>query len=248
MKNTLPTLLLLFLCLTVDAQKIDTVFLDKNSTELISIEGANKYKVKHYDKRGKRLLKEELYSKANVLLQEINYKKDKKDGHYYYKSLQNGTETIGTFSKGVKAGTWYTNNLSGFNLYYDEFDDSGNEIGRFSKKDVPGYADTLKGVEVKIQSSPRYPGGPPAWGNFLLNNLKYPKEAQQRGEEAIVIIRFLVNKDGSLEDFEVINQETPATLQKAALDVVRKSNRWVPATINGHPIDSTMDIRIVFRL
>lgn len=59
-----------------------------------------------------------------------------------------------------------------------------------------------------------------------MNNLKYPEEAQQRGEVVLVIIRFLVNKDGSLEDFE-INQETTVTSQKQCL-------MWLENQIGGY--------------
>lgn len=45
---------------------------------------------------------------------------------------------------------------------------------------------------------PGYPGGKEALGQFIRQNLRYPKEAQERGIEGIVIVEFEYNINGEV--------------------------------------------------
>lgn len=90
-------------------------------------------------------------------------------------------------------------------------------------------------------------GGMEAWYKYLRGNLSYPKQAQRTGMEGTVIVRFVVNTNGSIQDVEVARSAYPA-LDQAAMDVILNSPAWKPARHNGRAVRSRMTIPIKFKL
>ena len=93
--------------------------------------------------------------------------------------------------------------------------------------------DTVFG-KVEIESS--FPGGPSAWLHFIGTHLVYPKKAAKKNIEGIVIIQFIIDKDGSPIDIGAISG--PELLRQAAIDVVKQSPRWHPAMQNSRIVKS----------
>ncbi len=66
---------------------------------------------------------------------------------------------------------------------------------RFMKIDLPEqYADKM----------PRFVGGEGALVAYIRQNLKYPKEAEERKIEGRVLVRFVVSKTGKIGDIQVL--------------------------------------------
>ncbi len=68
--------------------------------------------------------------------------------------------------------------------------------------------------------------------NFINENLQYPEEALNDSVQGIVQVSFIVEKDGSTTDFEVIDEHHPA-LEAEAVRVLQQMPKWKPATQNG---------------
>jgi periplasmic protein TonB len=99
-------------------------------------------------------------------------------------------------------------------------------------------------TQVEIQSI--FPGGLPAWKDFLQRNLRYPQKAIDRRIEGTVIVQFIVCKDGSICDIEAISG--PGELRETAVNVLKKTPNWVPALQNGKVVRSYKKQPIIFRL
>ena len=54
-----------------------------------------------------------------------------------------------------------------------------------------------------------FPGGTAKLMEFLMRNVKYPKEAIEKGMQGRVIVQFVVEKDGSLTDLKVVKSVAP---------------------------------------
>jgi periplasmic protein TonB len=108
--------------------------------------------------------------------------------------------------------------------------------------------DSVVAVDSKsfmdVESS--FPGGLHAWIQFLTENLKYPKKAARKNIEGTVVLQFIVDKDGSITDLQAISG--PEELREAALDVLRKSPNWSPASQNGRKVKSYKKQPITFKL
>jgi len=107
--------------------------------------------------------------------------------------------------------------------------------------DVP---DEIKNF-VDVQAS--FKGGMNAWYNYLKKNLRYPSQARRMGIEGIVIVRFVVNTDGSIQDLELLRTIGGGADQEA-LDVIKDSPTWIPGKMAGRPVRSRMTMPIRFRL
>lgn len=108
-------------------------------------------------------------------------------------------------------------------------------------KEIPD--EILDFTEVQAQ----FQGGMDAWYKYLRSNLTYPKQAQRIGVQGTVLIRFVINTDGTVQDAEVVRPVDPA-LDKAAIDVILNSPTWKAARHHGVPVRSRMTIPIKFKL
>ncbi|MBU6325363.1 MAG: energy transducer TonB [Bacteroidetes bacterium] len=86
-----------------------------------------------------------------------------------------------------------------------------------------------------VQAQPR--GGMKKFSEFIADNFKYPTRCQSEGINGYVLLKFIVELDGSLSNFEVI-EDTKACPEfaKEAIRVMKKSPKWKPAMKNGAPI------------
>jgi TonB family protein len=73
----------------------------------------------------------------------------------------------------------------------------------------------------------------------------YPPDAQQQHIEGAVKIHQVIGTDGSVESVRLLSG--PALLAPAALDAA-KYWRYVPALLNGEPVETEQDVEINFRL
>ncbi|NVJ85156.1 MAG: energy transducer TonB [Algoriphagus sp.] len=98
---------------------------------------------------------------------------------------------------------------------------------------------------TEVQAS--FKGGMEAWYEYLRNKLKYPFQARRMGVEGVVLIRFVVNKDGSVQDVEVV-RSLGGGCDQVAQQVVENSPEWNPGKMGGRPVRSRMVIPIRFKL
>ncbi len=86
----------------------------------------------------------------------------------------------------------------------------------------------LAGIEVK----PDFPGGLQKFYKFVSDNYKIPEEDGLNGN---VFVSFVVEKDGSLTDLQVLRDIGFGT-GKEALRVLRSCPRWNPGEQNGKKV------------
>lgn len=98
-----------------------------------------------------------------------------------------------------------------------------------------------------VEEQPTYPGGQTAWMRHLANNLNYPEKAKQAGIEGVVYLSFVVDKDGSLEDFQVL-RGIGGGCDEEALRVLMESEKWNPGKQRGEVVKARMQVRVVFSL
>ncbi len=98
-----------------------------------------------------------------------------------------------------------------------------------------------------VESMPEFPGGTQALLQYLRKNVKYPESMVELGIQGRVVVQFVVDKDGSIVDSEVINHIHP-DLDLEALRVVRSMPRWKPGEQRGKPVRVKFTLPIPFKL
>jgi Ca-activated chloride channel family protein len=98
-----------------------------------------------------------------------------------------------------------------------------------------------------VEVPPAFPGGEAALMKFIADNIAYPSEAIANGYTGRVVVRFVVNEDGSITDVEIQRGVNPI-LNKEALRVVKSMPKWLPGKQNGRPVRVYYTLPIVFDL
>lgn len=116
-----------------------------------------------------------------------------------------------------------------------------------------------------VEEMPRFPGCEDSVGDekmkkdcadrkmleFIYKNIKYPKEARDKGIEGMVVVSFIVEKDGSVTNAE-IKRDIGGGCDEEALRVINlmpaQNLRWIPGKQQGQPVRVLFNIPIRFKL
>lgn len=98
-----------------------------------------------------------------------------------------------------------------------------------------------------VETQPNPPGGMAGWNAYLSKNLKYPTQARRMGIEGTVIVVFVINTDGSIQDVEVL-RGIGGGCDEEAVKVVQEAPKWEPGKQRGRPVRTRMRLPIRFKL
>ena len=99
----------------------------------------------------------------------------------------------------------------------------------------------------EIDQMPRYPGGINGLLSDYYSAVVYPEKARRKGIEGRVILRYIVEKDGSVGDVSVVFV-SDKLLTKAALRGMRGLKRWHPGFHHGEPVRVIFTQPVNFKL
>lgn len=102
-------------------------------------------------------------------------------------------------------------------------------------------------VFTVVEKMPSFPGGDAELLKYIATNIKYPKESLDNGEQGRVICSFIVGRDGSVNNPEVLRGVTPL-LNEEAVRVINTMPRWNPGMQRGKAVAVKYTVPIMFRL
>ena len=97
-----------------------------------------------------------------------------------------------------------------------------------------------------VDEMPSFPGGLEELYKWIDNNVQYPAVARENGIEGRVILKFIVEKDGSLSDSTVIHSVHPM-VDREALRLVGQMPKWNPGKRAGIPVRVRYCLPIKFK-
>ncbi len=98
-----------------------------------------------------------------------------------------------------------------------------------------------------VEQMPMYPGGDAALMQYLSSNIHYPAVAAENGVQGRVVVGFVVERDGSITDVNVMRSVDPS-LDREAVRVVKNMPRWTPGKQNGSAVRVKFQVPVTFRL
>jgi protein TonB len=136
-----------------------------------------------------------------------------------------------------------------------------------SEYEVQTLTDTIPDKEniVIVDRSPRFPGCENIFYSkekkehcaqkklleYIYGNLTYPEEAIKNDTEGKVIITFIIEKDGSISEMELV-QDVPDGCGQAALNVVESMSnlpkKWTPGKHEGKLVRVSYSLPVKFKL
>lgn len=135
-----------------------------------------------------------------------------------------------------------------FNINIED-DQSKAQIQTFTPPPPPKpkEEEAAEEIFVVVEEQPEFPGGQAALMKFLSDNIRYPVIAQENGIQGRVICSFVVEKDGSITDVQVVRGVDPS-LDKEAVRVIQSMPKWKPGKQRGKAVRVRFTLPIVFRL
>ena len=127
-------------------------------------------------------------------------------------------------------------------------DDKDVEVVIAAPVEAPVEEEEEEVVFVVVETMPEFPGGQQALFKYLSENVKYPVIAQENGIQGRVICQFVVNKDGSIVDVEVVRSGGDASLDKEAVRVIKSMPKWKPGKQRGKAVRVKYTVPVNFRL
>ena len=113
---------------------------------------------------------------------------------------------------------------------------------------VTGYAQfTDNKVYESVEVMPEFPGGQAELLKFVAKSIKYPTEAQRRGAQGRVIVKFVVETNGSISNIHVVKGIDPL-LDAEAIRVCTTMPTWAPARQEGKAVRCYYTIPVTFGL
>ena len=98
-----------------------------------------------------------------------------------------------------------------------------------------------------VEQMPLFPGGDAALMGYLRDNIHYPTVAAENGVQGRVVVGFVVERDGSITDVNVLRSVDPS-LDREAMRVVKSMPKWTPGKQNGSAVRVKYQVPVTFRL
>ncbi|MCE5179802.1 MAG: TonB family protein [Porphyromonadaceae bacterium] len=124
---------------------------------------------------------------------------------------------------------------------------SSSATARAYAKTDPGIIENSD-IYTIVDQMPRYETGEEGLGKFISHNIRYPREALQKGIEGRILCSFIVAADGSVSNIEVV-EGLDSLLNNEAIRVLGLMPKWIPGENGGEkvhvkcllPIDFNID-------
>ena len=98
-----------------------------------------------------------------------------------------------------------------------------------------------------VEVMPVFPGGEKKLMSYLGNNIKYPEKAKKDGVKGRVFITFVVEKDGRIDNVELL-RGIGSGCDEEAMRVIKSMPKWSPGMTNGEPVRVQYNLPIKFAL
>ena len=159
----------------------------------------------------------------------------------HYSLIDSKIETSKTYLGKEPYGIWISTSYKGkqsktdynFELEYcEELDDDTYTSKNISNTDEFVNAESVDGQEAMQK---------------LMSQVDYPQLAIDNDIEGKIYSRIVINADGTVNSYCIARGVHPL-LDKAAMSQVMKIGNFIPATLNGKKVKSTINIPVVFKL
>lgn len=132
------------------------------------------------------------------------------------------------------------------NESFDNVDKNGNGKGGPSVIEHGGSGFENK-IETVVEQDPEFPGGEKALYEYLSNHIQYPAAALSASKEGKVLMKFVVNEDGTVSRVEAARGFGYGS-EDEGIRVVSTMPKWKPGRNNGRAVKVWFQVPIFFKL
>lgn len=111
---------------------------------------------------------------------------------------------------------------------------------------IPQAGATTLGLAA-VEKVPEFPGGIEKFYKFLVNSIRYTREAREAGVNARLYVSFVIDQDGLLGDIEIMNT-VGFGLESEVQRILNTSPRWTPGYFSNKPVKTKMVLPVSFSI
>ena len=100
----------------------------------------------------------------------------------------------------------------------------------------------------KVDKKPKFPGGMTSLQSYINRSLKYPQVSREKNSQGRVIVRFIIDSNGTVISPQVIRSSGDFYLDMEAIRVIESMPKWKPGKHKGKPVRVYFTMPIVFSL
>ncbi|MGC3978161.1 MAG: TonB family protein [Paludibacteraceae bacterium] len=126
-------------------------------------------------------------------------------------------------------------------------EETGVDIKTLQDNKVVVAAEPEEKIFEVVEVPPSFPGGEAELMKYLSNNIKYPVVAQENNIQGKVVVQFVVGRDGTIQDVQVV-RGVDASLDKEARRVVASMPKWIPGKQGGSAVKCKFFVPVNFKL
>lgn len=154
-----------------------------------------------------------------------------------------------------------TSNFLGFfqlnvdNLDHLIIDSEGYELAMVQVPNVSNFQIALNKGQgepltfLVVEKSATFPGGLPAFYEYVGAKLRYPADAWKNGISGKVFVEFVIDTAGNIPPDEIrILKSLSKSCDDEVLRVMKESPRWLPGTQSGKPVRQRLVLPIAFAI
>ena len=99
-----------------------------------------------------------------------------------------------------------------------------------------------------VDKKPKFPGGTTSLQSYINRSLKYPQVSRENNSQGRVIVRFIINSDGTVTSPQVVRSSGDCNLDMEAVRVIESMPKWKPGKHKGKPVCVFFTLPVIFRL
>lgn len=161
---------------------------------------------------------------------------------YYKNDLYGQLKTRGSYRNYYPVGEWEGFDEKGRLAYSESYSEQGDFLQGIS------YDASGKRYEYTEKEVIPFPAnGMEGLYRFIVRKIKYPKAAAKNGIQGRVFVQFIVDKDGSVIDVEVL-KGIGKECDEEAIRVMKLMKNWHPGIQRGQPVKVRMVMPLMFKL
>jgi len=181
------------------------------------------------------------YSFSGPLIRVETYKDQEMsipNGYFAFFDSNGIIDSSGFTFNGRKDKTWfyYSDTLT---VWQSEEYNKGVLLKRTNEAELKAQHEDLNPSNA-LQLDPgekeaTFKGNDNAWRKYLQGNINFPARATSLNKGGTVIVSFVVDKDGSVNDIHIV-QSVEYSLDEEALRLIKQSPKWQPALQKGRVV------------
>lgn len=100
-------------------------------------------------------------------------------------------------------------------------------------------------VYTVVEKQPSFPGGQKALQQYIKESQNYPEAAKRAGLSGRVIVAFVVNTDGSIQNVELL-KGIGMGCDEEAIRLVKRMPNWIPGSQSGKAVRVKFNLPFTF--